>query len=104
MFAQSGEAGLDDIVSSIAHRRHPWLLDQPSRLYPLPRQVTIVGLITSFCVEGPMTDARSWEAAVRFARNIRHRIVCGPTGADRDALAAEFRGAHKNLAGVPPGT
>jgi hypothetical protein len=57
-----------------------------------------------FCVEGPMTDDRPWEAASRFARNNEHRIVFGPTGADRDALAAEFRRAHNNLAGVPPGS
>jgi len=57
-----------------------------------------------FCVEGPMTDDRSWEAAARFARNNQHRIVCGPAGADRDALADEFRRAHKTLAGVPPGS
>jgi hypothetical protein len=30
-------------------------------------------------------------------------IVCGPTGTDREALAAEYRQAHK-LAGVPPGS
>jgi hypothetical protein len=29
--------------------------------------------------------------------------VCGPAGADRDALAAEYRLMHK-LAGVPPGS
>ena len=46
-----------------------------------------------FCVEGPMTDDRSWEAAALFARNNQLRITCGPTGADRDALAAEFRRA-----------
>ena len=57
-----------------------------------------------FCVEGPMTDDRQWEAAARFARNNQHRIVCGPAGADRDELAAEFRRAHKTLAGVPPGS
>ena len=56
-----------------------------------------------FCVEGPMTDARAWESAARFARNNQHRIVCGPAGSDRDTLAAEFRRAH-NLAGVPPGS
>ena len=56
-----------------------------------------------FCVEGPMTDDRPWEAAARFARNNQHRITCGPAGPDRDALAAEFRRGH-NLAGVPPGS
>jgi hypothetical protein len=29
--------------------------------------------------------------------------VCGPTGADRDDLAAEYRRAHQ-VAGVPPGS
>ena len=56
-----------------------------------------------FAVEGPMTDDRPWQAAARDARNNRHHVVCGPTGPDRDALAAEYRRAHK-LAGVPPGS
>ena len=55
-----------------------------------------------FAVEGPMTDDRPWNEAASYARNHQHRIVCGPTGADRDELAAEYRRAHK-LAGVPPG-
>jgi hypothetical protein len=55
-----------------------------------------------FAVEGPMTDDRGWQAAA-FARNQQRRVVCGPAGADRDALAAEYRLAHK-LAGVPPGS
>jgi hypothetical protein len=29
--------------------------------------------------------------------------VCGPSGPDRDALAADYHRAHK-LAGVPPGS
>jgi hypothetical protein len=49
-----------------------------------------------------MTDDRGWQAAA-FARNQQRRVVCGPAGADRDALAAEYRLAHK-LAGVPPGS
>jgi hypothetical protein len=56
-----------------------------------------------FCIEGPMTDDRAWEAAARFARNKQHRVVCGPSGPDREALAAEFRRGQK-LAGVPPGS
>ena len=56
-----------------------------------------------FAVEGPMTDDRLWNEAAAFARNQQRRIVCGPTGADRDALAAEYRLTHK-LAGVPPGS
>ena len=44
-----------------------------------------------FSVEGPMADDRSWTEAAKFARNNQHRITCGPTGPDRDALAAEFR-------------
>jgi len=50
-----------------------------------------------------MTDDRPWEAAARFARNKHHRIICGPAGSDREALAAEFRHG-RNLAGVPPGS
>lgn len=56
-----------------------------------------------FCVEGPMTDDRPWEAATREARHHKYRITCGPAGTDRDALAAEFRRTH-NFAGVPPGS
>jgi len=56
-----------------------------------------------FAVEGPMTDVRPWTEAAAHARNHRRRVVTGPTGADRDALAAEHRRMHK-LAGVPPGT
>jgi hypothetical protein len=56
-----------------------------------------------FSVEGPMTDIRPWNDAALNARNNHRSIVCGPTGPDRDALAAECRRAH-NLAGVPPGS
>jgi hypothetical protein len=56
-----------------------------------------------FAVEGPMTNDRPWNEAAAHARNQQHRIVCGPAGADRDALAAEYHRAHK-LAGVPPGS
>jgi hypothetical protein len=56
-----------------------------------------------FSVEGPMTDAGPWNEGAVHARAHQHHIVCGPAGADRDALAAEHRAAHK-LAGVPPGS
>ena len=56
-----------------------------------------------FAVEGPMTDERPWDEAAKYARNMRRRIVCGPAGTDRDALAADFAREHK-LAGVPPGS
>jgi hypothetical protein len=57
-----------------------------------------------FSVEGPMTDDRPWTRAARHARDHLHRwVVCGPSGPDRDALAAEFQRTEK-LAGVPPGT
>jgi hypothetical protein len=56
-----------------------------------------------FSVEGPMTDDRPWNAAARYARDQHERgITCGPTGPDRDALAA-YRRAQK-LTGVPPGS
>jgi hypothetical protein len=50
-----------------------------------------------------MNDDRPWNEAAAWARNHQHRIVCGPTGANRDELAAEDRRTHK-LAGVPPGS
>jgi hypothetical protein len=56
-----------------------------------------------FSVEGPMIDDRPWQSAARRARDQQRRIACGPSGADRDALAAEFRRSRK-LAGVPPGS
>jgi hypothetical protein len=57
-----------------------------------------------FAVEGPMTDDRPWISAAQYARNHQHRITCGPSGSDRDALAAEYRRTHRQLAGVPPGS
>jgi hypothetical protein len=57
-----------------------------------------------FSVEGPMTDDRPWQNAAHHARDqLGSRIVCGPAGVDRNALAAEFQRAEK-LAGVPPGS
>lgn len=56
-----------------------------------------------FTVEGPMTDDQPWNEAAAHARNHQRRVACGPTGPQRDALAAEYRRTHK-LAGVPPGS
>ena len=56
-----------------------------------------------FAVEGPMTDDRPWKEAATTARNEERRIECGPSGPDREALAAEYRRAHR-VAGVPPGS
>jgi hypothetical protein len=51
-----------------------------------------------------MTDDRPWIKATVFATaDQRHRIACGPSGSDRDALAAEFR-RMSGFAGVPPGS
>jgi len=56
-----------------------------------------------FSVEGPMTDDHPWQSAIRRARDQQRRVVCGPSGPDRDALTAEFQETHK-LAGVPSGS
>jgi hypothetical protein len=56
-----------------------------------------------FSVEGPMTDERPWHAAGRHARDNDRSVVIGPTGPNRDALAAEYQRVSK-LAGVPPGS
>jgi hypothetical protein len=56
-----------------------------------------------FSVEGPMTDYRSWNLATGRAREKYRRVVCGPTGTDRDCLADEFQQVH-NMGGVPPGS
>ena len=57
-----------------------------------------------FCVEGPMSDDRPWNNAARHARdNFHRRVVCGPSGPDRDRLAADFPRTEK-LGAVPPGS
>jgi hypothetical protein len=57
-----------------------------------------------FSIEGPMTDDKPWNNAARHARdNFHRRVVCGPTGPDRDALVVEYLNANK-LAGAPPGS
>jgi hypothetical protein len=56
-----------------------------------------------FCVEGPMVDDRPWQSAARRAREKQRRVVCGPAGTDRVALAAEYVGVDR-MTGVPPGS
>jgi hypothetical protein len=57
-----------------------------------------------FTVEGPMTDDGPWNDLARYVRDHRQfHVACGPTGPDRDELAAEFRKTNK-LAGAPPGS
>jgi len=56
-----------------------------------------------FAIEGPMTDDHAWQTAARRARERGRQVVCGPSGPDRNVLAAECRRGH-NLAGVPPGS
>jgi hypothetical protein len=50
-----------------------------------------------------MTDDRPWQAGARNARNNGRQIECGPTGPDRDMLAADYQRDHK-LGGTPPGS
>jgi hypothetical protein len=55
-----------------------------------------------FCIEGPMTDDRPWNNAVRHARdNFHRRVVCGPSGPDRNTLAADL--AHRETWWRPAG-
>jgi hypothetical protein len=57
-----------------------------------------------FSVEGPMADDRTWNNAARHARgNLHRRVVCGPSGPDRDELAADFQRTER-LGGVPSGS
>ncbi len=56
-----------------------------------------------FTVEGPMTDSGPWNLAAGLAREVGRRVLCGPTGPDRQALAAAYQQAHK-LGGAPPGS
>ena len=85
---------------------YPRQIYQLSRDAPDPRPFYLI--VTDhdrgvFAVEGPLTDERPWKEAASYARSHQRRIVCGPTGPDRDELAAEYRRTHK-LAGVPPGS
>jgi hypothetical protein len=51
-----------------------------------------------------MTNDQPWNNAARHARdNFHRRVVCGPSGPDRDKLAADFQRTEK-LGGVPPGS
>ena len=52
---------------------------------------------------GPMTDDGPWNLAAGRAREKQRRIVCGPSGTDRDALAADYQRTF-NMGGVPPGS
>jgi len=56
-----------------------------------------------FTVEGPMTDASAWHEAATAASSFDRRIACGPSGPERDELAAAYQ-AETRLAGVPPGS
>jgi hypothetical protein len=57
-----------------------------------------------FTVQEPMTDDHPSKRLARHVRDHRQfHVVCGPTGPDRDELAAEFRKTNK-LAGAPPGS
>ena len=50
-----------------------------------------------------MTDDGPWNLAAGRAREKQRNVQCGPSGADRDALASEFQQAHK-FPGAPPGS
>jgi hypothetical protein len=56
-----------------------------------------------FAVEGHMTDDKPWSAVAARAQESGRRVRCGLAGADRDALAAEYREA-RGQRGVPPGS
>jgi hypothetical protein len=56
-----------------------------------------------FSVEGPLTDAAPWNLAAGRAREVGRSVQCGPSGPNRERLAAEYQQAHK-LRGVPPRT
>jgi hypothetical protein len=50
-----------------------------------------------------MTDDGPWNLAAGRAREKRRRVVYGPAGTDRDALAADYQRTF-NMGGVPPGS
>ena len=57
-----------------------------------------------FSVEGPITDRAPWnQAADEASRRHQRHIQCGPSGPDREALAADYRQSH-GFRGVPPGS
>ena len=49
-----------------------------------------------------MTDKRPWDDAATYAQSHDRRVVRGPTGPDRDALAAEYRDATDCLPACRP--
>jgi hypothetical protein len=52
-----------------------------------------------------MTDDRPWNNAARHARdNFHRRVVCGPSGPDRDKLAADFQRTPALKVRVPIGS
>jgi hypothetical protein len=78
---------------------------QPSFLQLISQPSSFAGVSAILlCVEGPMIDDKPWINAARHARDqFGRRVVCGPAGSDRNALAIEFQRGEK-LAGVPPGS
>jgi hypothetical protein len=56
-----------------------------------------------FSVEDPMTDDGPWNLAAGRARERHRRVVCGPSGTDRDLLVGELQQTH-NMGCVPPGS
>ena len=69
---------------------------------PVPFFLIVAGYDTGlFCIEGPMTDDTPWNFAAGHAPETRRRVQCGPSSADRAALAEKFQPAHK-MGGVLP--
>jgi hypothetical protein len=89
----------DPIHAARGSLRHPGWLRRNHRLASVGTggwfQSESLAVFIGVRIEGPMTDDRP--------RQFAARKVCGPTGADRELLAVEFRRTRK-LAGVPPGT
>ena len=56
-----------------------------------------------FSVEGPMTDDGPWNLAAGRAREKHRRVMCGPSGTDRDYARRRIP-AGTQIGGVPPGS
>ena len=77
--------------------------DNATPLHP-SRSSSVADYDRGFFRRRPINDDRSWNDLARHVRDHRQfHVVCGPSGPDRDELAAEFRKTNK-LAGAPAGS
>jgi hypothetical protein len=94
------------ITAFIIHKNcvREGVMTDPSQTATEPFFLIITDLDAGFfCVEGPMTNDALSNLAAGRAREKGRSVQCGPSGPNRETLAAEYQQGHK-LAGVPPGS